>query len=151
MATDWQRGDGTGQTTTIVTLPRVGKPPLRIKAARVGRVHLRSAGGRPLELALWVRPSGGVALQFSRLDIAGGGLDAVTLSDTEEALRTIERLCQRLTRPRRQKSFRRGATALTAADDLDAAQAGAVEARDFLVLAGEALDRWDSPAMPGGH
>lgn len=151
MAKNTERGGGAPETAGLVTLPRAGKPPLRLKARPVDRLSVTSAAGTPLELALWARPGGGVALQYSRLNRSGAELDAVTLADRDLALREIERLCQLVARPGPRPKRKKHISSAEAIVQLEASFAGADDVRGFLVLAGEALDRWECPAPPGEH
>jgi len=146
MAQDRQDAAKGDDGPRMVTLPRAGKPPLRLKAQPVDRVLRRSVDGGSLELALWVRPGGGVALQYTRPGQRPRQLDAVTLPGIEEALDEIERLCVSVARRSRPSPPRRRNQAKDVLLALQTAFAEQDDARGFLELASEALERWAQAA-----
>lgn len=148
MAQDRQDAATGDDGPRMVTLPRAGKPPLRLKAQPLDRVLRRSADGGSLELALWLRPKGGVALQYTRPGQRPRQLDAVTLPDIEAALDEIERLCVSVARRKRPRTPRRRASANDVLLALRSAFAEQDDARGFLELASEALERWAQAAPP---
>lgn len=129
-----------GWTTEVFA--RTAEPPLRISCRCLDRHALRLAGGRELFVALWECRRGGFVLAHSTPD--GLAETALEAADLEAAMAGLESYCAGLESggwpPEGPPA---GAPLAALLDALARRDAGL---HGFLVLAGEALDRWQGAA-----
>lgn len=129
-------------TSAMVTLRRVGAPPLRFKGRRLLHVERQLSDGQELRLELWERSIGGYVLSAARPDGAKVVNDSTVVANSSAAIAAAEAWVRSESRTKPRRARTRKVPSLQAAEEYFNTHLQGQAAMTFRAMVGDALASW---------